>query len=220
MNKSNNLSIYLLFTLLLCTSFRCEKEEIDYKYNFIEDIKLFPAQKNYKVGDTIWLEYSNPDKKLFDKLNGQNISVDTVTIGFQVSFNIRYGVQFIPAEGLCDYITPNGINVGRNLGPGNGTGLSYSFGCNNNNSYDFKIGVVPKVEGIFSLDLLGQPENVAACASRIGGFPLSTIAYKFGLADCNKDIYLTIPLTARLETTNGYTERKIESKEVYIVRVE
>lgn len=198
---------------------QCDKEDIEYKYNFIEKIDLFPAKKSYKVDDTIWLQYTNTSRWLHDNLTNQNIIADTVSVQFQVSFNTRYNAPFNPPGGFCDYVTINGVNVGRYLGD-RGTGFLFTFGCAGNNSYDFKIGVVPKQKGIYSLDMYGTPRSVSACSNRISGFPLSTLEYRFNVADGNKDVFLTIPSYARGESPKGHTESKIDSKQVYIAKVE
>jgi len=209
----------ILFVALLCMGTQCHKEEIEYKYNFIEKIDLSPTQKGYKIGDTIWIRYSNPDKRLFDNKSGNYIAADTVSVGFQVSFNSRYNAPVSPSGGFCDYVTANGVNVGRYLGD-YGTGLSTTFGCNSNGGLLLTVGIVPKQKGIYSLDLLSAPESVTACANRSSGFPISTIEYRFNVTDGNKDVYLSIPPISRGESEKGYTESKIDSKQVYIVNVE
>ena len=219
MRNSLYIPLATLFIALLCMGTQCDKDYIEYKYNFIEKINLFPAQQSYKVGDTIWVSYTNPTKRLFDNRTSQLIAADTVSIDFQISFNSRYNAPLNLAGGFCDYITANGVNAGRYLGA-YGTGMLLTFGCNSTNNYDFTVGVVPKQKGIYSLDLLGVPRNVGACPNRNSGFPPSTIEYRFNVADGNKDIYLTIPPYSRNESTKGYTESKIDNKQVYIVRVE
>ncbi|MEJ7821733.1 MAG: hypothetical protein WKF85_05385 [Chitinophagaceae bacterium] len=199
--------------------FQCGKVPIEYKYNFVEKINLFPTSKSYKVGDTIWLQYLNPNKLLFDNRTSNHIAADTVSLDFQISFNSRYNAPVNPSGGFCDYVSSNGVNVGRYLGD-LGTGFLFTFGCNSNNNYNFIVGVVPKHRGIYSLDLLGTPRNVSACSNRSSGFPLSTIEYRFNVADGNKDVYLTIPPHSRGESPKGYTESKIDIKQVYVVKVE
>ena len=220
MRKSLYFPVTTLFAALLCMGFQCEKEyPIEYKYNFVEKINLFPTSKSYKVGDTIWLQYLNPNKILFDDRTSNHIAADTVSVDFQVAFSSRYNTPVNPSGGFCDYVSTNGVNVGRFLGE-YGTVFLFKFGCNSNNSYNFTLGVVPKQKGIYSLDLLGVPRNVSGCTNRIIGFPLSTIEYRFNVADGNKDIYLSIPPQSRGESIKGYTESKIDSKQVYIVKVE
>ena len=199
--------------------FKCKKDTIDYKYNFVEKINLFPAAKSYKVGDTIWLKYVNTSKLLFDNKTSNHIAADSVSLDYRVSFNSRYNAPVNPPGGFCDYITINGVNVGRFLSD-NGTGSFFTFGCNSSNNIDFTVGVVPKKTGIYSLDMYGGPGNVLSCPNRRAGFPLSTIEYRFNVVDGNKDIYLSIPPNSRGETPKGSTEGRIDNKQVYIVKVE
>jgi hypothetical protein len=212
-------AIAFLSTALLCMGIRCSKELIPYKYNFAEKIDLFPVQKSYKIGDTIWIQYKNSNKTLFDKLSNKNIPADTISLGFVTSFNFRYNAVINPPGGFCDYVTATGVNDGRYLGT-YGTGIFREFGCGGSNSYDFTIGIVPKEKGIFCLDVGGSSSSVRPCINRVSGFPLSTIEYLFHVADCNKDIYLTIPPNSRGETPKGTTERRIDNKEIFILKVE
>lgn len=211
--------ISILLIALSYTGCQCSKDTITYTYNFVEKIDLFPVQKSYKVGDTIWIQYKNPNKTLFDKLSNKNIPADSISISFTASFNYRYSNYSYSTDGFCNYITAAGINVGRTLGS-NGTGIFQEFGCGISNSYDFTIGVVLKQTGIFSLGAGGSSPSVRACINRNSGFPFSTTQYLFNVADCNKDIYLTIPPNSRVETAKGYTERGIDNKELFIIKVE
>jgi len=200
-------------------STQCRKETIDYTYSFIEKVNLSPALKSYKVGDTIWLQYANPDKKLLDNQTKQKILADTISISFQVSFNRRYNAPVNPTGGFCDFVTISGVKVGRYLSA-NGTGFSMNFGCGGSNNYDFTVGLVLKEKGIYSLDLGTNPQSISSCSNRISGFPFSTIEYRFDIADGNKDIYLSIPPYSRVESPKGDTERRIDDKQVFIVNVE
>lgn len=219
MKRSLIIPIASLFIALLSTGMRCNKEEVSYQYNFVEKVRIFPTQKTYKQGDTIWLQYTNPNKQLQDERTNQSIAVNGVWLGFQVAFNSRYNTPINPAGGFCDFVTVYGVNAGRYLGEF-GTTLSTTFGCNTSNSLDFMVGVVPKQKGIYSLDFLGAPGTVSDCPNQTTSFPLSTIAYRFDVADGNKDVYQTIPIHARSEPSPGYTESKIDAKQVYVVKVE
>lgn len=217
----NNIYIQLaaLIIAILCMGTQCNDDIIDYKYNFLEKIKLFPSKKSYQIGDTIWLQYINPNKELFDNWTKQPIAADTVSVDFQVSFNRRYNGPINPINGFCDYVTATGVNVGRYLGD-YGTGFSSTFGCNSTTNYEFTVGMILKEKGIYSVDLGTIPRSVYPCSSRISAFPLSTIEYRLDVADGNKDIYLAIPYNFRGESPKGSTERRIDDKQVYIVNVE
>jgi hypothetical protein len=211
------LPITILCVALLCMGFQCDSDEPEIQFNFREKINLFPAQKSYRVGDTIWLSYTNPNKQLFDNRTSSLIAADTLSVQFQVMFNCRYNTPVNPADGFCDFVTANGLNAGRYLS-NSGTGFFDTFGCNSSNHYEFTIGIVPKQKGIYSLDL-SDPRSVLPCSGRISVFPRSNIEYRFNLSDGNKDIYLTIPSNARGETPKGSTEKKIDNKQVYFFSV-
>ena len=137
-------------------------------------------------------------------------------VEFQISLNSRYNAPVNPTGGFCDYVTSNGINTGDYLGTYGSRFLS-TFGCNSSTNYDFLVGVVTKQKGIYSLDLLGGTRAIARCPNKISGFPPSSIEFRFNVVDGNKDVYLSIPYDSRRESTTGYTESKIDSKEVYVV---
>lgn len=213
------ISCLLLAQMFMGTT--CHKDVEDYKYKFVEKINLFPANKSYKIGDTIWIQYSNPDKKLFEQSSSKYITADTVSVTFQTSFNALYDYPINPSGGFCDYVTANGINVSVFVGEYS-TRLVQTIGCNSTNSYDFKIGVVLKQAGIYSLNLNGVPLSVSACSNRISNFPFSSIDYQYNLTDCNKDVYLSIPPDARSEPTKskGIEENLIDKKKVFVFKVE
>lgn len=196
----------------------CRKNDIVFKYNFIEKVDLFPAQKSYKVGDTIWIQYVNLTRKLFDQKSNQYISVDTLGIGIQIGFNGLYDAPHMPSGGFCDFISGNTINQNPYVGD-YGTSARFGFGCNANNSVDFKIGIIPKQKGIYSLDLGGSQNIVDGCPNKIANFPFSTIEYRYKNQDCNKDVFLEIPPNSRGESPNGYRENLLDQKETYIVKV-
>ena len=198
---------------------QCRKDKIALQYSFLEKIELYPAQKSYRVGDTIWLQSTNSTKMLFDQKTGQEIIADTVGINFGFGFNSRYFVlsPLNPPNGFCDFILVNGVNLNIHLDT-YGTGAHFGFGCSPNGN-TFKLGIVPKFNGIYSLDI-GGFGYVGGCSNRISVFPNSTIEYRFNLADCNKDIYLSIPPNSRGESSKGYTEGEIDNKKVFILKVE
>src|SRR5689334_5265649 len=137
MRNSLYLPIASMFIVLVCMGTQCEKDAIEHTYNFVEKVDLYPAQKSYKVGDTIWLEYRNAAKMLFDTKTKQNILADSVSIGFQISFNSRmYKSPVNPLDGFCDIISANGVNVNRHLGV-YGTGSFVYSDCKAVNNLDF-----------------------------------------------------------------------------------
>lgn len=101
-----------------------------------------------------------------------------------------------------------------------GNSTFMSFGCNAANNYDFKVGVVLKQKGYYSLGLFDNQRSVVGCPNRTTAFPYSTIAYRFNLSDCNMDIFLSIPKNLRIGYATAYPEREIDNKEVFMLKVE
>jgi hypothetical protein len=140
-------------------------------------------------------------------------------IGIQIGFNSRYDSPVNPSGGFCEFISGNIINQSLSSGY-YGTSAQFRFGCNTTNNLDFKIGIIPKEKGIYSIDIRGSQNIVSGCPNKIVNFPFSTIDYRYKNQDCNKDIYLTIPPNSRRESLNGYLGNQIDQKEIYIVKVD
>jgi len=88
-------------------------------------------------------------------------------------------------------------------------------GCNSN-FYFVKLGFVPKQKGIFSIGVpLSQMNN---CPNK-KVFNYAKFSFTFDLADCNKDVYLSIPASAR-GGEQGFTDVSIDKKELFVFKVE
>ena len=209
-----------LYVLLLTTAFQCgEYDEPAPAYTFQESIDLYPEQKRYRLGDTLWLEYRNPGNTLVDQRTNQPVAVDSVSLRFPLNYTSRYEAPVSPAGGFCEFVTATGGRIAGYTSPYN-TAASLEVGCDASRSFRFKVGVVPKHKGVYSLDLPVVPQEVRACPTRRTGFPRSTIVYRFTAADGNKDVYLAIPPHQRGESVKGTTEQRIEDKIVFVLKVE
>jgi len=200
--------------------FRCSKDPpIDYAHDFVEKVDMFPAQKTYHIGDTVWVQYVNTDNKFQDKKTSQRVLADSLSILFQVSLNALYNTAVNPAGGFCDFVTPAGVNAGRSLGHF-GTGMVREFGCGISYSYNFKIGIVFKEKGIFTVNLSGKLD-VLGCSGRVNRYPNSTIEYSFNLVDGNKDVFFSIPLASRGgKKASNAVENMIDGRKAFALRVE
>ncbi len=209
----------LIFVSIICLGTQCRKDEIVYQYSFSEKVDLFPAEKSYNIGDTIWIQYVNPTGKLFDKNSHQYISIDTVQIGIQIGYNSLYNAPIKPSGGFCDFISGNMIN--QSLFRGDfGTSVRFGFGCNMNNSFDFKIGIIPIQIGVYYISFGSASNNVQGCPNKIVRFPYSLLEYRYNNQDCNKDIFLQIPVNSRTTSPKDYYENQIDQKQAYIVKIE
>ncbi len=198
-----------------CSPPRREEEKLEFK--FAGKITVDPLKKLYKPGDTIWLEYSNREKTLMDISRGQLVNSDSLSLQFSISFNSIYSPTV--QEPFCRYISPGASNQGIITGE-SGTGFYGSFGCNPPGQSDFRIGVIPEKKGIYGLFLSEAVQVVTGCVARSSRFPLSSISYKFDVADGNKDIYLSIPSRMVYEEPKGTVGRWIDEKRVLVIKVE
>lgn len=92
--------------------------------------------------------------------------------------------------------------------------LNFTTDCNSN-KYFFRVGFIPKETGIYSI----EPNIIAAdCANKIIR-NYSTSKFIFDLADCNKDVWLSIPPASRGGEL-GSTDVSVDKKELFVFKVE
>ena len=127
----------ILFIAWICMGTECNRNEISYTYNFLEKVDIVPAQKIYKLGDTIWLKYSNPNKRLYDQNSSKSITVDTIGIPFFIAVGPVLNYPKDSVNTICRFITDNGATVM------DGYNYQQFYGCNNTNDFTFKIGIIP-----------------------------------------------------------------------------
>lgn len=210
----------MVFTLagvaLITMGLQCGKEfppEIIPVYKYAENLTLTPFKKVYAIDDTIWVQFQTTNKTLYDKLSNRRLSTDTTFL--KVFFNLtrQYPVEF-NLENYADVTVQNGLNV--NFGPviAPRDGLTFNTDCNND-PYFFKVGIVLKKTGVFSLE---PGAIVTPCPDKKSVLPSSFI-FTFDLADCNKDVWLPIAS----QSNNGlgsYIDVGIDRKEVFAFKVE
>jgi len=210
--------ILCIILSVIVMSTECRKDLIiEYKYKFLEKVDLYPFQKSYRVGDTLWLQYSNPNHQFYDQVTNQKIFSDTISLVFASAFNSRYEAPVNPVDSFFSLKIENASTMDNHV-ENYGQGLLIATTCPA--SYNFRIGIVPKHTGIYSIDMGNIPETLGSCTNNMVSSPFSTIEYRFNLTDCNKDVYLSIPAASRGESLKGYTEKAIDNKQVFMLKVE
>lgn len=191
---------------------QCGKDytEPDPKYNFLEKLTLTPYKKIYKLGDTIWVEYQTNEKSLYDQISQRFINTDTSFLRGNFYYQKRYPNDNVPAY-YCNLIidkalTPQFTTLYNwyNL-------LTFATDCDSK-KYFFKIGFIPKVKGIFSFE---PGLQLVYCPNKIN-FIYVKSKFIFDLADCNKDIWLSIPSKSR----GGQDGSEFDRKTSFIFKVE
>ena len=200
---------------LLTMSFQCNKDHPAPRptYEYAEKLTLTPYGKSYAVNDTIWVQFQTADKTLFDKLSSNRISTDTTFLRVQFNFHRRYPIGNT-VELFSDVRVENALDVSYASLYTYYNVLDFKTDCGNNR-YFFRIGFVPKKIGVYSIEPNG---NVSPCPNKVS-FPYTAFKFTFDLADCNKDVWLSIPPQSRSGEL-GHTDVSIDKKEMFVFKVE
>lgn len=197
--------------------FQCKEEPVNFTYTFQAQVDIFPLKKIYSLTDTIWIDTDLPNKMLFDTKSNQNINADTGQISLLVNYNEFGNIGSNPSNGLCDVITPNGLNNGRYLFAGR-VQTFITYGCGRPD-YKVRIGFKPNYKGVYRIQLL-QNEIFEACQNKIAKY-YASISYKFKNVDLNLDVLNALPEKDRdgKEGTQFYSQM-INNREMFVFRVE
>jgi hypothetical protein len=200
---------------LLTMGFQCHK---DYPaptptFEYAEKLTLAPYKKTYALGDTIWVQFQTANKTLFDKLTGNRIATDTTFLRINFNFHRRYPIGNA-VELFSDTKVDNALDVNFTPLYTYYNVLNFKTDCGNS-PYFFRVGFVPKKTGVYSIEPHG---NLSPCPNKMG-FSYSTFRFTFDLADCNKDVWLSIPSQSRGGEL-GYTDVSIDKKEMFLFKVD
>ena len=201
---------------LFAISFRCEKGdyvEPKIDYHFSEQLTLTPYRKVYAVNDTLWIQFQTADKSLFDRLTRSRIATDTTFLQWTVYYHRLYPIGTVE-EAFADIRVENAIDVTFKPLYSWYNMLTFRTDCSNN-AYFFKVGFVPKKQGVYSLEPGSWLSN---CPNKLVA-KNSNFQLRFDLADCNKDVWSSIPPQARGGQT-GHTDVRIDNKEIFVFKVE
>ncbi|HXI01284.1 MAG TPA: hypothetical protein VNI52_13535 [Sphingobacteriaceae bacterium] len=195
-------------------SFQCNKDYTlpNPAYEYTEKLSLTPYRKTYAVNDTIWVQFQTINKTLFDKLSGNRISTDTTFLRVKFNFHRRYPNN--AGELFSDIKVDNGLDVSFRPLDSRYNVLNFKTDCRND-PYFFRVGFVPKKTGVYSIEPHG---DVSPCPNKLTS-PYSTFKFTFDLADCNKDVWLSIPPQSRGGEL-GSTDLRIDKKEMFVFKVE
>lgn len=215
MKRKPLLIITTLVIVLLTMGLQCGKEQIERnpKYEFFEKLTLTPYKKIYSINDTITIQFQSNDKKLFDKLSNSLISIDTSQLKVGFYYHKRYVIGNQP-EFFCETKVDNPIDLSFTTLYSGYNFLTFKTNCSAPNYY-FKASFIPKKTGIYSLEPFITHQY---CQNKIDR-PYTTIKFIFDLADCNKDVWLSIPPASRGGEL-GSTDLKIDKKEMFVFKVE
>jgi hypothetical protein len=203
---------------MLIMGFQCYRDYPIYKptYEFAEKISLAPYKKIYSFNDTIWVQFQTNDKTLYDKLSSSRIATDTTFLPIRFQYHKRFPINSsLPGDIFCSYKVLSGVNTVLETPIWYNT-VRIETDCIST-SYFVKIGFIPKATGIYSIELPRNGE-IRNCPGKLS-FINAIYAFTFDLADCNKDIYLSIPPQSR-SGEQGFVDVSIDKKEIFVFKVE
>jgi len=213
--------IYTIFAFCFLTVIigtQCNKD-IDYelpKQDFAEKVTLSPSRKVYNVGDTIWLNFTKQDKTLYDALSNQQLPSYMIKFLFGATLVSLYDTPQNPSTSLFDFAVPTGVTA--SISSNISTSSAYWFlGCDNTVNYNARLGVIPKFQGIYLLEVSFRRSDIEKCSNQTNPYPRSSILFTFDVPDTNKDIYITIPQSER---NDPLYERQIDAKVGYAFKVQ
>ena len=210
------LGILFLFTsVIFSTGFQCHKDfrPSPPEYEFAEKLSLSPYKKTYALNDTIWVQFQTNGKNLFDKLSNSHILTDTTYLQTRFNYHFRYPAGTTP-ELFSEVIVDNPIDLTFTPLYSYYNILSFKTSCSSSN-YLIKVAFILKKKGIFSIEPHISPER---CPNKIKWYN-ATSNFVFDLLDCNKDVWLSIPAASRGGEL-GFTDVRIDKKEVFVFKVE
>jgi hypothetical protein len=221
MIKQTKFVLFLSFLTTILMGLQCGKDK-DYiappKQRFLETVSLSPAQKIYNINDTIWLRYVTSNKTFLDTISGKRLPTNMIKFKFGATLLPKYGTPTNPSDGFCNFILPANTTA-QYVTNQSGTATYFNIDCDGSSTYDIAVGVVLKYQGIYVLNL---PDGITlqACANQTNPYPNATLQFIYNLADCNKDVYLSIPASSRQEFPVGFTEAQIDYKVAYAFEVQ
>jgi hypothetical protein len=211
---------YPSWTVLIATSFltmgmQCFKDFpiAPPTYEFAEKMSLYPYKKKYTINDTIWVEFRTTDKSLYDKLSRRRINTDTTSFTQFFYYHKRFPSSSL-GDIFCSTVIQGGVNPVFETPIWYNT-LRLESECSSGH-YFFKVGFIPKTTGIYSIELPGNL-GLRTCPGRLSSINC-IYGFTFNLADCNKDVYLSIPPQSR-SGEQGFIDVKIDKKEIFVFEV-
>lgn len=216
MRSSFLLTVTLLGAALLTMGTQCDKDDylppLKPSYEFAEKLTLTPYKKVYGIGDTIWVQFLAPDRKLYDQLSNTRVAMDTSTLRMAMQYQ-KHDASGAEGEFFTSIKLENALDTTFRTLYLRYNILNFRTDCNN--PYFFRVAFIPKKTGVYTIEPGGA---LSPCPGR-WTWQHSTFRLTFDLADCNKDVYLALPPYTRGDE-NGHIAVGLDKKEKFAFKVE
>lgn len=223
LNMKSQLNTILSFlTITIIFGFQCNKgyiEPIAVKELFMEKVNLFPAKKTYNINDTIWLTFSTTNKTLFDSISNQRLSTSGLKFNFKAIVLPLHNTPTNFSNSYCRFIVTSNVMATYDTTKFNSL-VNFDIGCDTLMFYEIKLGLVLKYSGTYLLNLSDIGTKFKSCGNQINPYPMSDLRFTYNLADCNKDVFLQIPLSERPEYPVGFRQAQIDARISFAFKVQ
>ncbi|HSC53640.1 MAG TPA: hypothetical protein VLC98_08475 [Phnomibacter sp.] len=178
-------------------------------WQFQIPMQIYPDNEEVKIGDTIWMQLSSP-KHFTDAISGQDIDFSQAA---NLSTNITFyqfadsgnGIKYLkPAVAFFDYK----LVYGRFLPDDRGASYNVDYNFKEtDSSYEFKLGIVPKLTGEFVF----APYDVSSVYRKNAKCPQA--AFQYAIINTNQH------LKTYLDFYPGHVLSSLEKRIVYCFKV-
>lgn len=206
-----------MFFALLTLNFQCDKEDPyrENKFEFVQKLEVYPLKKTYAVNDTIWIEFNNSDKRLFDQKSNSSVLFDTGSIFAGLYMKPLYNTPTAGADGFADFVVRDAVQVDSFNHDAFGI---FVYKLCSEPDFHFKIGFVVRSRGFYALHT-GRYRAVACPVNTNLSFT-SEISFSFNISDTNRDVYEQIPESVRKQYAHTWLDYGHSLKNVLVIRVE
>ncbi|MBC7912656.1 MAG: hypothetical protein H7Y07_00900 [Pyrinomonadaceae bacterium] len=180
----------------ILTSLSCEEEICDTgnNYSFELKIKAYPDKDTVEIGDTIFFEIDHPTV-FRDQISGTEVDYsEAAGLGTVISIiRITERGKSTDAANEFNYVVLNGTQIGSIIPE---LGRKYLF-FEQNDRYQFRIGVLPKQKGIY--------KAVFAKAANIYRYPdqCTRAGFSINFAETDQHLYLNKVLAPDVDLPPG-----------------
>ncbi len=210
---TKNLTLVILITIgVVSINSTCTKDGVlgcaNSVYSFKTGVQAYPDKDSILVGDTIWLEVNIPTKLIDVSTNTLVDFSDAANFGSAISFDMFIGGS-ISNPGIS--FAANNFNFFLSKGNAVINGSTerireYLF-IQSNNTYTFKLGIIPKRKGVFGIGF-GNAANVYRKSDKC-----SKAGYEIDFENTIQHLYLY------QNNRPGYDINNYENKHLYCFKV-
>ncbi|MEO7801189.1 MAG: hypothetical protein ABIR81_04280 [Ginsengibacter sp.] len=209
--------IVIIFCGLINLNLQCDKQDVlppDYQYTFIEKFSISPYQLDYNVGDTLWLDFNVPGKKLFDQKTNGRIFYDSASFVISISVDLIFNDPFIAYPENARFVYEPGVSV-TSQNYAEFTSQSITTGCSSSSDYKLHVGVILTRPGVFGVSVYAG--TVQNCYTHYA--TPSELRVTLDIGDPHKAFYQSLPFINVGKIQDNSVLQNLDAKRTAIINV-